>query len=91
MSSTLIKFVYNIPKKYVDKLTSFKIIDTYPNNNELFNKFSMTIQNMFKSHYDLPKLHRWCNTTSPIYKDICDWEKKTENAGRDNCYSNNLR
>ena len=42
----------------------------------------------FDSYNNLPKLHRWCNTTSPIYKDSCNLEKKIDNANRDNCYSN---
>lgn len=37
---------------------------------------------------DLPNLHRWCNTTSNRYKNICNWEKKLDNAQNDNCYTN---
>lgn len=36
---------------------------------------------------DLPNLHRWCNTTSSRYKNICNWEKKLDNAQNDNCYT----
>ena len=36
---------------------------------------------------DLPNLHRWCNTTSNRYKNICNWEKKLDNAQNDNCYT----
>jgi len=36
----------------------------------------------------LTLLHRWCNTTSPKYKNICNWEKKLDNAQIDNCYTN---
>ena len=64
----------------------FKInfINTFPNNNKYFIKFI----NYFDTYNSLPKLHRWCNTTSPIYKDSCNWEKKIDNANRDNCYTN---
>ena len=37
---------------------------------------------------DLPNLHRWRNTTSNRYKNICNWEKKLDNAQNDNCYTN---
>lgn len=64
----------------------FKInfINTFPNNNKYFIKFI----DYFNNYNSLPKLHRWCNTTSPIYKDSCNWEKKIDNANRDNCYTN---
>jgi hypothetical protein len=70
----------NIYKQY------FKInfINTFPNNNKYFIKFI----DYFNNYNSLPKLHRWCNTTSPIYKDSCNWEKKIDNANRDNCYTN---
>jgi len=70
----------NIYKQY------FKInfINTFPNNNKYFIKFI----DYFNNYNSLPKLHRWCNTTSPIYKDLCNWEKKIDNANRDNCYTN---
>jgi hypothetical protein len=70
----------NIYKQY------FKInfINTFPNNNKYFIKFI----DYFYNYNSLPKLHRWCNTTSPIYKDSCNWEKKIDNANRDNCYTN---
>ena len=42
----------------------FKInfIDTFPNTNKYFIKFI----DYFNNYNSLPKLHRWCNTTSPI-------------------------
>ena len=30
------------------------------------------------------QLHRWCHINSEKYKTICDWEKKSDNANRDN-------
>ena len=70
----------NIYKKYF----SLKLIQTFPNTNKYFIK----LIEHFDSYNNLPKLHRWCNTTSPIYKDSCNLEKKIDNANRDNCYSN---
>ena len=48
-----------------------------------------TIDNIVNRDIDghLPKLHRWCNNTSPRYRDTCNWEKKLEIASRDNCYT----
>lgn len=40
----------------------------------------------YNSYSDLPKLHRWCNNTSPVYKDKCDWEKKMNQANIDNSF-----
>ena len=40
-----------------------------------------------KNNDNTTMLHRWCNNTSPIYKNTCNWEKKLENAQLDNCYS----
>lgn len=72
--------ITNIYKKYF----KLNLIHTFPNTNKYFIKFI----EYFDSYQTLPKLHRWCNTTSPIYKDKCDWEKKIDNANRDNCYTN---
>lgn len=30
------------------------------------------------------QLHRWCHINSEKYKTICDWEKKSDNANKDN-------
>jgi hypothetical protein len=56
--------------------------------NKLYQKISLSIQKLieFDSNSHLPKLHRWCNTTSPIYKNKCDWEKKTNQANIDNSF-----
>lgn len=81
--------LYTFTKKYYNNLYTFKPIDTFPNNNKLFTKISMTIEKLFNSNNEqLTDLHRWCNTTSPKYKNICNWEKKIDLAGRDNCYTN---
>ena len=83
--------LFTYAKKYYNDISNFngfKPDDTFPNNNKLFKKISMTIEKLFDTNYDnMTSLHRWCNTTSPKYKNSCDWEKKLDNAGRDNCYS----
>ena len=57
--------------------------------NKLYKKINLSIQKLieFDSNSHLPKLHRWCNTTSNRYKNICNWEKKLDNAQNDNCYT----
>ena len=57
--------------------------------NSLMIMVKRTIDNFVNRDIDghLPKLHRWCNNTSPRYKDTCNWEKKLEIASRDNCYT----
>ena len=56
--------------------------------NSCLYKISSNLNKLFEDKYDnMTNLHRWCNTTSPKYKNTCDWEKKLDNAGRDNCYS----
>lgn len=76
----------------IQKINNFNTIDfpkTFPNNNKLFVQISMTIEKLFSNNnQQLPDLHRWCNTTSPKYKYKCNWEKKIDNAGRDNCFTN---
>mgnify|MGYP001193329780 CR=1 FL=1 len=82
------RHLFTVANKYFNNLNQFKPDDTFPNNNKLFTRISMTIEKLFENNYDnMTQLHRWCNTTSPKYKDTCDWEKKLDNAGRDNCYS----
>ena len=68
----------NGPKTFTDVST-----------NSLMIMVKKTINNIINRDIDghLPKLHRWCNNTSPRYKDTCDWEKKLEIASRDNCYT----
>lgn len=53
-------------------------------------KFYNVYKNLIKSNENTTLLHRWCNTTSPVYKDTCNWEKKLEIAQLDNCYTNNF-
>lgn len=78
-----------IAKKYMNNLNNLKLHNTFPNNNTLFTRISDKIDKFFDSNYNnMTDLHRWCNTTSPKYKNTCNWEKKLDNAGRDNCYSN---
>lgn len=80
--------LFTLVTKCYNNLNTFKPVDSFPNNNKLFIRISSTIDKLFKNNYDnLTDLHRWCNTTSPKYKDTCDWEKKLDNAGRDNCYT----
>jgi len=57
---------------------------TFTNTNKYFINFINYLNNID----NVTKLHRWCNNTSPIYKYTCDWEKKNDNANRDNCYTN---
>ena len=79
---------FTIVNKYFNNLTKFRPDDSFPNNNKLYARISMTIEKLFENNYDnMTDLHRWCNTTSPKYKNTCDWEKKLDNAVRDNCYS----
>lgn len=67
---------------------NYKFPNKFPNDKILI-KISMSIEKLFNNDYEsMTKLHRWCNTTSPKYKNSCDWIKKLDNAGRDNCYSN---
>ena len=81
--------LFTFAKKYYNDLHTIKVDDTFPNNNKLFTKISMTIEKLFNiNDKELTDLHRWCNTTSPKYKNICNWEKKIDLAGRDNCYTN---
>ncbi len=42
--------------------------------------------NKYDVDADLPDLHRWCNSVSQRYRNTCNWEKKLDNANRDNCY-----
>ena len=91
MSWTRFKSLYNLPKRYLDRLNTFEMIDSFPNNNKYFDRFSGYIQKILKPNDNLTDLHRWCNTTSPKYKHTCDWEKKIDFAGRDNCYSSVIR
>ena len=92
MLLSISKSLYNnLPRKYLSKLNSFEIKDSFPNNNKYSNIFSYYIQKIFISNDNLTDLHRWCNTTSPRYKDTCDWEKKLDFAGRDNCYSSQIK
>tara|TARA_Y100000816_G_scaffold148324_1_gene105301 strand:+ start:565 stop:840 length:276 start_codon:yes stop_codon:yes gene_type:complete len=80
--------LYTFINNYFKNLNIFKPKDTFPNNNKLFMKVSDSLNKLLKNDNDsMTKLHRWCNTTSPKYKDNCDWEKKLENANRDNCYT----
>ena len=53
-------------------------------NRELYSIY----QNFNKYDVDanLPYLHRWCNSVSQRYRNTCNWEKKLDNANRDNCY-----
>lgn len=53
-------------------------------------KFYNIYKNLMKNNENTTLLHRWCNTTSPVYKDTCNWEKKLEIAQHDNCYINNF-
>ena len=53
-------------------------------------KFYNIYINFMKSSENRTLLHRWCNNTSPIYKDTCNWEKKFDIAQKDNCYTNNF-
>lgn len=85
------KNLFSIAKKNFNIIHSFQISDTFPNNNKIFRNFSDYIQKLFTSNENVTYLHRWCNTTSPIYKNTCDVEKKIEFAGKDNCFSNNLK
>ena len=80
--------LFTFARKYYNYFNAFKIDDTFPNNNKLFAKISSNLNKLFEDKYDnMTNLHRLCNTTSPKYKNTCDWEKKLDNAGRDNCYS----
>lgn len=80
--------LFTFAKKYYNDLNRFTPDDSFPNNNKLFVRISTTIEKLFENDYDkMTDLHRWCNKTSPKYKDSCDWEKKLDNAGRDNCCS----
>ena len=80
--------LFTFTKNHFNNLNRFKPDDTFPNNNKLFARISMSIDKLFANDYDnMTDLHRWCNTTSPKYKNTCHWEKKLDNAGRDNCYS----
>ena len=80
--------LFTFATKYYNYFNAFKLDDTFPNNNKLFAKISSNLNKLFEDKYDnMTNLHRWCNTTSPKYKNTCDWEKKLDNAGRDNCYS----
>ena len=80
--------LFTFATKYYNYFNAFKLDDTFPNNNKLFAKISSKLNKLFEDKYDnMTNLHRWCNTTSPKYKNTCDWEKKLDNAGRDNCYS----
>lgn len=42
--------------------------------------------NKYDVDANLPNLHRWCNGVSQRYRNTCNWEKKLDNANRDNCY-----
>ena len=53
-------------------------------------KINDIFKNFMKNNENNTLLHRWCNNTSPIYKDKCNWEKKLELAQLDNCYTNNF-
>ena len=74
--------------KIFEKYFKITFIHTFPNTNRYFSKFIDHFINHFNGLDTLPKLHRWCNKTSPIYKNICNLEKKIDNANRDNCYTN---
>ena len=60
----------------------------YLNVNKLYKKINKSFEQYinYNPYSNLPKLHRWCNTTSPIYKDKCDWEKKMNQANIDNSF-----
>ena len=80
--------LFTLAKKYYNNFNTFKVDDTFPNNNKLFAKISSRLNKLFEDKYDnMTNLDQWCNTTSPKYKNTCHWEKKLDNAGRDNYYS----
>ena len=83
--------LFTFARRHLNNITSFKPDDTFPNNNnnKLFAKIYNTVNKLFENNNDnMTDLHRWCITTSPKYKNTCNWEKKLDNAGRDNCFSN---
>ena len=90
MSCIFKRELFTFARSHLNNITIFKPIDTFPNNNnKLFNRISMTIEKLFENNNDnMTDLHRWCITTSPKYKNTCNWEKKLDNASRDNCYTN---
>ena len=52
-----------------------------------YNRIYSAVYTIFmKNNENTTLLHRWCNTTSPIYKNICNWERKLDIAQLDNCY-----
>ena len=55
-----------------------------------YEKFNNIYKNLMKNRDNATLLHRWCNTTSPVYKNTCNWEKKLEIAQLDNCYTNSF-
>ena len=81
-------YIFNFTKKYYNDINTFIPDNTFPNNNKFVKNLFNSINRVFKTNYDdMTNLHRWCNTTSPKYKYSCDWKKKLDNAGRDNCCS----
>ena len=82
------RYLYTFTKNYFYNLTNFKPDNSFPNNNKLFVNIRTSIEKLMNKNNDnMTSLHRWCINTSPKYKDTCNWEKKLDNAGRDNCYS----
>jgi len=90
MSKTFIRKYFSIANAYFKDLNTYVLPNTYPNNNKLFIKIQKSLEKVINIDTDknLPNLHRWCNTASYRYKNSCDWEKKIDNANRDNCYTN---
>ena len=58
------------------------------NNNVIFTRINNYLEKIinYDTNKDLPKLHRWCNNTSPVYKDKCNWENKMTQANIDNSF-----
>ena len=73
------------------KLIIFVMVPIYTKTKiKFYVKFYNIFKNIIKSKENTTLLHRWCNTTSPVYKNTCNWERKLEIAQSDNCYTNNF-
>ncbi len=75
---TLAKDLKNLDFKFPKYLIKNKL---YEKINKVFEQYIN-----YNLYSDLPKLHRWCNNTSPVYKGKCDWEKKMNQANIDNSF-----
>lgn len=53
--------------------------------NNIIKKYKFLLKYEYNNMTDL---HRWCIITSPKYKNTCNWKKKLDNAGKDNCFTN---